>query len=116
MAESLISSRKPAHCLLRQWRLYWLIPTEPPDLPDTFNVIETGLLGHPVMVLHKLDGTTDVAVCLVSHCAISQQNQPPSRANVQWLIASLKLVERDFPRPRPSLHPYRKANLSMAAD
>ena len=40
---------------------------EPLDLPDTFNGIETGLLGHPVMVLHKLDGTTDVAVCLVSN-------------------------------------------------
>ena len=39
---------------------------EPPDLPDTFNGVETGLFGHPVMVLHKLDGTTDVAVCLVS--------------------------------------------------
>ena len=39
---------------------------EPVDLPETFNGVETGLLGHPVMVLHKLDGTTDVAVCLVS--------------------------------------------------
>ena len=36
------------------------------DIPDTFNGIKTGLLGHPVMVLHKLDGTNDVAVCLVS--------------------------------------------------
>ena len=39
---------------------------EPPDLPETFKGIEIGLLGHPVMILHKLDGTTDVAVCLVS--------------------------------------------------
>ena len=39
---------------------------EPPDLPETFHGIETGLLGHPVMVLHKLDGTNNVVVCLVS--------------------------------------------------
>ena len=39
---------------------------EPPDIPETLNGIETGLLGHPVMILHKLAGTTDVAVCLVS--------------------------------------------------
>lgn len=38
----------------------------PRYLPDLFNGIETGLLGHPVMVLHKLDGTTDIAVCVVS--------------------------------------------------
>ena len=36
------------------------------DLPETYNGVETGLLGHPVMVLHTLEGTTDVAVCLVS--------------------------------------------------
>ena len=39
---------------------------EPPDLNDTFNGVEIGLLGHPVMVLHTLDDTTNVAVCLVS--------------------------------------------------
>lgn len=39
---------------------------ESEDIPDTWNGVETGLLGHPVMVLHKLEGTTDVAVCLVS--------------------------------------------------
>ena len=39
---------------------------QPYDLPDTYNGIETGLLGHPVMVLHTLEGTSDVAVCLVS--------------------------------------------------
>ena len=36
------------------------------DLPDTFNGIEARLLGHPVMVLHTLDATSDVAVCLFS--------------------------------------------------
>ncbi len=36
------------------------------DLPDTYNGVETGILGHPVMVLHTVEGTTDVAVCLVS--------------------------------------------------
>lgn len=46
----------------------------------------------------------------VSHCAISQQNQPRSRGNAQWLIASLTLVARDFPRPSSSLHVYRKVN------
>ena len=62
---------------IRRGSILWLIDPfknlepedsddESPDLPDTFNGIETGLLGHPVMVLHKLDGTTDVAVCLVS--------------------------------------------------
>ena len=39
---------------------------EPPDLHETFNGVEIGLFGHPVMILHKLDGTTDVAACLVS--------------------------------------------------
>ena len=62
---------------IRQGSILWLTDTfkklepedsgdEPPDLPGTFNGINTRLLGHPVMVLHKLDGTTDVAVCLVS--------------------------------------------------
>ena len=62
---------------IRRGSILWLInpfknlepedsDDEPPDLPETFNGIETGLLGHPVMVLHKLDDTTDVAVCLVS--------------------------------------------------
>ena len=39
---------------------------EPYDVPETFNGVEIGLLGHPVMILHTLEGTTDVAVCLVS--------------------------------------------------
>ena len=36
------------------------------DLPESCNGVETGILGHPVMVLHTLEGTDDVAVCLVS--------------------------------------------------
>lgn len=35
-------------------------------LRETFHGIERGVYGHPVMVLHKVAGTTDAAVCLVS--------------------------------------------------
>ena len=63
--------------LITQGRIFWLLDPfkdeesedsdgQPYDLPDTYNGIEIGLLGHPVMVLHTLDRTTDVAVCLVS--------------------------------------------------
>lgn len=63
--------------LITRGRIFWLTDPfkdqesedsdgEPNDIPDTYNGIETGLLGHPVMILHQIDGTTDVAVCLVS--------------------------------------------------
>lgn len=63
--------------LIAQGRILWLTDPfkdedsedsdgRPYDLPETFNGIELGILGHPVMVLHTLEGKTDVAVCLVS--------------------------------------------------
>lgn len=58
-------------------RTYWLTnpfkdDSEDSDNPsfydpnETVNGIERRLLGHPVMVLHGIKGTTDVAVCIVT--------------------------------------------------
>lgn len=52
------------------------------DLPETVNGIERGVLGHPVMVLHTLEGTTDVAVCLVS---IIHHPQTPAPISQAWI-------------------------------
>lgn len=63
-----------------QGRIFWLTkssessgPEDSDDEPrirrnssETVDGVEIGVRGHPVMVLHTLDGTTDVAVCLVS--------------------------------------------------
>ena len=65
---------------ITQGRIFWLTdpfkdvdsgdsdgePREPRNPLETYNDVEVGLLGHPVMILHTLDGVTDVAVCLVS--------------------------------------------------
>ena len=44
----------------------WYHPRDRNPPPESYKGVEYGLLGHPVMVLHELEGTTDVAVCLVS--------------------------------------------------
>ncbi len=67
---------------IAQGRIFWLKDPfkdedsedsdyEPPGPQDTYGGVEIGLLGHPVMVLHALEGATDVAVCVVSFLPLS---------------------------------------------